>query len=371
MADEELRDWLALTLVPGLGPRLTDMLMQHFRTPAAIRRADEHALRAVPHVGDKLSSQFAAALRTVDVDAELELMRQFGVTALVKGTPEYPRHLTTIDDAPPVLYVRGAFSPADVNAVAVIGSRACTSYGLRITKRLCVELAKNGYTVVSGLARGIDGEAHKGALEGGGRTVAVLAGGLSKIYPPEHKELAERVAASGALISETPMAMAPQPGMFHARNRLISGLALGVVVVEANERSGTLITAGHAAEQNRELFAFPGNVDSAASGGTLALIRNHGAKLIRNIDDLLEDLQRFPTTPPPPEPSAEQPAEAGPPPGMDEAQGRAWAFLTEVRHFDVLMREMAMTVPELTRVLMGMEMKKWVRRLPGNQYERR
>src|SRR5262249_9798118 len=159
-----------------------------------------------------------------------------------------PRLLAEIPDAPHLLYVRGGLVPADGNAVAVVGSRQCSSYGKRLAEQIAGGLARAGFTVVSGLARGIDGIAHRAALGAGGRTIAVLAGGLSEIYPPEHVELAESVTRAGALLSEAPMGMAPQRGMFHSRNRLISGLARAVVIVEANEKSGALITAGHAAE---------------------------------------------------------------------------------------------------------------------------
>jgi len=371
--EAEVRDWLALSLVPGLGPRLTASLIEHFGNVANARRATVNELRVVPKIGEGLSRQFYDALQSVDVEAELHLMREHGVHVVIRGTPAYPTHLNTIHDAPWVLYVKGVLSPADINAVAVIGSRICTPYGKRVTAKLCRDLATAGYTVVSGLARGIDGEAHKGALEGGGRTLAVLAGGLSKIYPPEHKELAQKVSKSGALITETPMGMDPQKGMFHARNRLISGLSLGVVVVEANEKSGTLITVSHAAEQNRDVYAFPGNVDSDASGGTLELIRNQGAKLIRGIDDLLEDIQGIRTRPvvameaPTPVPTV-------PPPPvipLDENQRKVFDLLTEAKHFDEILNSTNLSFPELTRLLMQMEMKKIVRRIPGNRYERR
>src|SRR5207247_2643174 len=187
------------------------------------------------------------------------------------------------------------------------GSRSCTSYGRRIAERIGHDLARAGWTVVSGLARGIDGAAHRGALQAGGRTLAVLAGGLSRIYPPEHQDLAAEVAASGALLTEAPMRMEPMAALFPQRNRIISGLSRAVVIVEAADKSGALITARLAAEQGREVFAVPGPVDSAASAGSLHLLRQ-GAKLVRNADDILEDLHALPaldpiaSTPPPPGP---------------------------------------------------------------------
>jgi DNA processing protein len=373
---DDLIDLLALTLVPGLGPRLTAALLERFGSASAARRANVFELNQVPHVGSKLAAQFAEALAAVDVAEEVERLRQFGVRLVALGTPEYPPALATIPDPPHLLYAHGTLLPADANAVAIVGSRQCTPYGKRATEKLAAGLARAGFTVVSGLARGNDACAHRGALDGGGRTLAVLAGGLSTIYPPEHAGLANEVAAAGALLSETPMAMQPQRGMFHARNRLISGLARAVVVVEANDRSGALITARHAAEQGREVFALPANADSPTSAGSLRLLRT-GARLIRDIDDLLEDLNGLPT--PAPQEAAEEEAENVPdvpaapakPPGLEPIPSRIWDFLGEPRHVDEITRELGLPVAEVGRALMLMEMKKQARWLPGNMYERR
>jgi DNA processing protein len=225
-------------------------------------------------------------------------------------------------------------------------------------------MAKNvSRDVPSGLARGIDAAAHRGALKASGRTLAVLAGGLSCIYPPEHADLALEIQAAGALISEASMAMEPLAALFPNRNRLISGLSLGVVVVEAAERSGALITASRAGDQGRTVFAVPGPVDSAASGGTNDLIRK-GAILIRSADDIREELEGVQ--------AGAAPVLAEPSPALDEVQMRVWQFLAEkLRHMDELTRHLGLAVPEVARTLMVLEMKKVVRRLPGNVYERR
>jgi DNA processing protein len=281
---------------------------------------------------------------------------------LALGTAEYPALLQELPDPPHLLYVRGRLEARDGRAVALVGSRHCTGYGRRVTELLARGLAQRGYTVVSGLARGIDGVAHRAALQAGGRTVAVLAGGLSRIYPPEHAELAGEVQTAGALLTESPMHMEPMAGMFPARNRLISGLARAVVIVEAAEKSGALITASHAANQGRPVFAVPGPVDSAASGGTNALIRK-GAILVRGVDDILEELEgvRAPTAS----------ATVEPPPGLDDVQQRVWEFLAErPRHLDEMVQHLALPVSQLSGMLMLLEMRKVVRRLPGNQYER-
>jgi DNA processing protein len=229
-------------------------------------------------------------------------------------------------------------------------------------------LAQAGFTIISGLARGIDGCAHLGALQAKGRTLAVLAGGLAKIYPPEHTDLAEEIIQSGALITESAMRMEPMAGMFPARNRIISGLARAVVVVEAGNKSGALITASHAAEQGRDVFAIPGPVDSPASEGTLELIRK-GAKIIRNADDILEDLRGIV-----PKKSAKK-SEGSVPlplPDLNEFQQRIWNFLSDgPKHVDELTRLLAVPVGELSSNLLLMEMKRIIRRLPGNTFERR
>jgi DNA processing protein len=229
--------------------------------------------------------------------------------------------------------------------------------------------------VSSGLARGIDGCAHRGALQAGGRTLAVLAGGLARIYPPEHKELAGQVAAAGALLSEAAMAMEPLAGMFPARNRILSGLSRAVVIVEAAEKSGALITASHAADQGRPVLAVPGPVDSPASGGTHALIRD-GAILCRGAQDVLEELEGVSAaTAPAGRDAAAAPSgpsvPAAPPPGLDEGQRRVWDALAEgPRHVDELVQGLGLGVPQLSGMLLLLEMRKVVRRLPGNRYER-
>ncbi|HEX4607290.1 MAG TPA: DNA-processing protein DprA [Urbifossiella sp.] len=385
-AQDSIRDHLALALIPGLGPKLTAALLARFGSAAAARQATAAQLRSIPHIGDKTAGEMAAALRTVDVAPELALLDRHGVTPVPLGFPGYPPPLAALANMPPLLYVRGAWTEADANAVGIVGSRACTAYGKRMAAEIARGLARAGVTVVSGLARGIDGAAHRGALEAGGRTIAVLAGGLSSIYPPEHADLAAEVANAGALVTETPMTVAPQPGMFPARNRFISGLSRGVVVVEANIKSGALITVDHALEQGKEVFAVPGPTDSPASAGCLELIRK-GARLVRSADDILDDLKGIAATEwgaagkkpqtgngklePQPTLFAEPPAPPPPPVNLDPAQQGVWDLLASKRHADELAREAGVGSGELARVLMQLELKRLIRRLPGNYYERR
>jgi DNA processing protein len=359
----DVRDLLALRLVPGLGPRLTAALLERFGSAGAALRASAEELQQVPHIGGKLARDLAESMRSADVAAELECIERHHVRLVAQGGADYPAALATIHDPPPLLYVRGTLEARDADAVALVGSRHCTPYGKRVAERLAGELARAGWTVVSGLARGIDGCAHRGALKAGGRTLAVLAGGLSRIYPPEHAELAGQVEAQGALMSEAAMSMEPLAALFPPRNRIISGLSRAVVIVEANEKSGALITAGQAAEQGRTVFAVPGPIDSPASAGTNALLRQ-GAVLVRGVEDLMEELVGVRT--------AVAPARAAePPPGMDDVQRRVWDFLAEQpRHLDEMAQGLGLAVSQLSGVLLMLEMKKVVRRLPGNRYER-
>jgi DNA processing protein len=302
-------------------------------------------------------------MRRADVPGELELMAREGVRLLVRGGVDFPALLQDIPDPPHLLYLRGTLLPQDSRAVALVGSRQSTAYGRRITERLATDLTRAGFTIVSGLARGIDGIAHRAALKAGGRTIAVLAGGLSKIYPPEHTELAREVEAAGAVLTEAAMRMEPMATMFPARNRLISGLARGVVVIEAAARSGALITARHAAEQGHPVFAVPGPLDSPLSAGTHHLVRQ-GAILIRGVDDILEELEGIK--------SPVRPAPSQPKPEMDDIQRRIWEFLQEgPRHIDEMAQQLSVSLPQLSAALVALEMKRAIQRLPGNKYERR
>jgi DNA processing protein len=388
----DVNDHLALALIPGLGPKLTAALLARFGSPAAALRATAAELLGIPHVGEKLAQSLAAALRAVDTGRELALLEKHGVRPVPLGSPDYPAPLAAVPAPPPLLYFRGAWLEADARAVGLVGSRACTAYGRKMAEQIARGLARAGFTIISGLARGIDGVAHRAALDAGGRTIAVLAGGLTSIYPPEHADLAEQVAKQGALVTETPMTVAPQPGMFPARNRIISGLSRAVVVVEANAKSGALITATHAGEQGREVFAVPGAADSPASAGCLELIRK-GARLVRGADDVIEDLQGIAAPDfnalarevskasggrkPPVALEEEQGADAPrspqptPPPALDVVQQRVYDALSSRRHADELSRELGVPAGDLARTLMQLELKKVVRRLPGNFYERR
>jgi len=264
---------------------------------------------------------------------------------------------------------------ADERSVAIVGSRHCTAYGRRLATRLAEGLVNAGWAVVSGLARGIDAAAHQGALAAGGRTVAVLAGGLAKIYPPEHGELAESIVAKGALLSEMPMAVAPLPELFPRRNRIISGLSRATVIVEAALKSGALITARLAADQGREVLAVPGPVDSEASAGPNQLIRN-GATLVRSVEDVLEALDALPelaSTASETEaaPVTKPAASSEPPPNLTPLQLQLWQALgTSGAVIDEIVQTTTLSVSEINGALLMMELTGKVRRLPGNRFAR-
>ena len=286
---DELVDSLRLSMVSGVGPLLRKALIERFGSPAAVLAAGKNELQAVDGIGPKIAARIVAAVEEIDAESELQLAAEHGIDVLTEADDRYPRPLREIHDPPGVLFRCGESNPQDEMAIAIVGTRHATRYGLAQAERLGGSLARLGFTIVSGLARGIDAAAHRGALEAGGRTIAVLAGGVLNIYPPEHARLAEEIAERGGIVSEAPPRMVPISGAFPQRNRIISGLSLGTIVVEAADRSGALITARHAYEQNREVFAVPGPIDSRMSRGCHALIKD-GAKLLETVDDVLAEL---------------------------------------------------------------------------------
>lgn len=287
---DDLLDEVRLASVRGVGPMIRGRLIEALGSAGAALGAGGRELTAVRGVGQALVAAVGRAPTREAAAAMLAAAAERGIRVLTPGMAEYPPGLREIHDPPPVLYCRGEVLPADERAVAVVGTRRATRYGLRQTELLTRGLAAAGVTIVSGLARGVDGVAHRAAVEAGGRTLAVLAGGLSRIYPPEHEGLAEGVAARGALLAEAPPPMPPMSGSFPQRNRIVSGMSLAVLVIEAAERSGALITARHAAEQGRDVFALPGPIDSVASRGCHRLIQE-GAKLVTSVEDVLEEVE--------------------------------------------------------------------------------
>lgn len=286
----DLKYWLGFNLVKGIGSAKMQALHDYYGSMAAAWSADPETLRRLG-LDQRAIVALQEARETIDLDVQVSQAEAAGVTVLTWESPGYPSYLREVPSSPPLLFVRGELSQADRWAVAVVGTRRLTAYGRQVTKELVVALAHNGVTVVSGLARGIDGIAHKAALDAGGRTIAVLGCGVDVVYPPENRQLAEEILSEkrGALVSEYPMGTQPEGRNFPPRNRIISGLSLGVIIVEAGDRSGALITASFALEQDREVFAVPGNINSPASIGPNRLIQQ-GAKLVTCVEDVLEEL---------------------------------------------------------------------------------
>ena len=288
-ASSEKDDAIRLSLVPGVGPRTYQNLLDAFGDAESVLRTGSSKLQRVQGVGAKLAQQIAEARETIDIAELQKLCSDNRIEILSRADGAYPNLLKEIHDPPNILFAQGSLLPEDSLAIAIVGSRHATRYGTSVAESLARALAMAGFTVVSGLARGIDAAAHLGALQAGGRTVAVLGSGLMNVYPSEHKKLAQEIVQQGAVLSESHPLHPPKSGAFPQRNRIVTGMCLGVIVVEAAQRSGALISARLANEQGREVFAVPGQINSRMSRGCHALIRD-GAKLIENVDDVLEEL---------------------------------------------------------------------------------
>jgi DNA processing protein len=355
-------DWVALNLALSPCTLTLRNLLDRFGDPAAIRTAPPGELARVNGMTGRLAARLTDPGLAGTALAELERARRQSIRILVRNDPEYPAILAQLPDPPPLLYMRGDLRVEDDPAVAVVGSRRATAYGLEMARRIASGLAEVGITVVSGMARGIDEAAHLGALEAGGRTLAFLGSGLDRLYPPESRRLAERIAANGAVLSEFPLGTAPRPGNFPVRNRLISGVSRGTVVVEAARRSGSLITARMALEQGREVLAVPGRATTETARGTNRLIQE-GAKLVTTARDVLEEI---PGAPLPPEPE-----EAG---LADDAGGNMILSrmpVDETVGLEDLIAATGMEAGKLLASLLELEMDGRIRPLPGGRYLRR
>jgi DNA processing protein len=285
---EQLVPWLTLKRVPGIGNHLFHRLVSHFGSPDHVLNASGIMLGQVPGMTSRLVSAIQRNRTSDWVLGELERCNSMGYSLITLNDTDYPALLLNLPDPPPVLYCNGSLE-RDLCHIAVVGSRRATAYGKAVTHRLCRDLSTSGVSIVSGMALGIDTAAHLGALNAGGSTVAVLGSGLNRIYPPENRSLFARIAQNGAVLSEFSLDAAPEPHHFPQRNRIISGMALGTVVVEAARRSGSLITARLAAEQGREVYAVPGSIHAPTTRGTHELIRQ-GAKLIETAQDVIEEI---------------------------------------------------------------------------------
>jgi len=365
--DDQILDALRLNSVPGIGPRMQTLLLERFGDPGRALAASGGELLSVDGIGPKLSVAITQARRDPAAENELRRCRELGVRLWLRDEAAYPRPLRDICDPPPILYGRGTYLSQDELAIGIVGSRRATLYGRQQAERFGAGLARAGFTVVSGLARGVDACAHRGALQAGGRTIAVLATGLANIYPPEHAEFAELVVAAGTLLTEAPLDRGPLPGLFPQRNRIISGLSHGVLIVEADRKSGALHTARHAQEQGRQLFVIPGRIDSPASAGCHDLIRD-GATLVQSVDDILQELGPLPA------PVQTAPHETVLTPReltLNEPERLVLqAVPTQPTLVDDVLSRLDLEPPCVLATLTVLEMKRLVRRLPGGQVVR-
>ena len=287
---KNIRNWLKLVRAQGVGSTIFIRLLKHFGSVDAVLGASAYALAKVDGIGSMTAEQICRGRDSFDADKEIELAQKLGIWIINFEDERYPAALKKIYDPPPVLYIKGTLIKSDSLAVAIVGSRGCSHYGSEQASRFAHLLAGAGFTIVSGMARGIDSAAHTGALSADGRTIAVQGCGLAKIFPPENKQLFEKISQSGACISELPLEYEPLAENFPPRNRIIAGLSLAVIVVEAMPRSGALITAKSALENSREVMAVPGRVDSPLSRGPHSLIKQ-GAKLVESVEDVIETLE--------------------------------------------------------------------------------
>ncbi|MCF6157778.1 MAG: DNA-protecting protein DprA [wastewater metagenome] len=286
---KEFEAILRLSMTKGIGARTHKALLEKFGSSEAILDASKQELETVQGVGPKLSAAIREISRNIDIETEIDLAEKKDVQIIPYISDAYPQQLRTLYDPPLVLYIKGSIRKTDILSMAIVGARYCSYYGLSQAERFSRLLAQKGFCIISGMARGIDAAAHRGAIHSDGRTIAILGCGLGVIYPRENMELAGQIARHGALVSELPMNTPPDPRNFPPRNRLISGLSLGVLVVESALNSGSLITARWALEQGKEVFAIPGNIDNAYSKGTHRLIKE-GAKLVEDVADIIQEL---------------------------------------------------------------------------------
>lgn len=355
---KNLRYWVGFNIVRGVGPTRLRALLDYFGDVERAWHAPVEGLRSAG-LDRRSLENLLEARAALDLDRELERIAAVGARVLTWESPGYPRLLREIPDPPPVLYVKGTIVEEDAWAVAVVGTRRASSYGREVTRRLTATLARSGITIVSGLARGIDAEAHRAALKAAGRTIAVLGCGIDRMYPPEHRKLADQIIAHGALVSDYPLGTKPEGSNFPPRNRIISGLSLGVLVTNAGARSGALITADFAAEQGRDVFAVPGSILGRGSAGTNALIRD-GATIVLGPEDILEELNLTMV--------AEQ-AEARQVLPADETEAQLLNHLSaEPTHVDELRQQSGLPISQVTSTLALMELKGMVRQVGGMKY---
>ncbi len=363
---EDIFHWLALSLTPGVGSVLIKRLLDRFKTPEAVFRAPLKELMKIEGLGEKVAGEIQKGPLEKSVKREFSLLERVEGKIIAFNDDAYPKRLKDIYDPPALLYVRGEVRREDELAVAIVGSRKTSPYGRWFTEKIGQDLARHGVTIVSGMARGIDSVAHQGALQGGGRTIAVLGCGIDVIYPSESRDLFYQIIEQGAVLSEFPMGSPPEGGHFPRRNRIISGLSIGVVIVQASAKSGSLITAGYALEQGREVFAVPGNVGAEGSRGTNQLIKE-GAKLVESSEDILEDVL-------PQWRRGRETVSEAETPGRDLAgeEKVLYGLLGETPlHIDAIIRESQLDPGKVSSLLLNLELRGLISQWPGKCFSKK
>jgi len=365
MPQDETYAWLALYLISGLGISAYRNLLAEFGSPGKALDADFASLSRVKGLRKDIARKIVNRDFISDPEAEMRHMKRIGARLLTYRHPGYPPLLGEISSSPVVLYVRGRDIPLDRHWIGVVGSRNPTHYGLKMAENISFALAERGVGVISGMAKGIDTAAHRGCIAAGGATVAVLGTGADRVYPAENIKLMEQIVERGTVISEFPLGSPPEARNFPIRNRIISGIGKGVLVVEATKKSGSLITASFALEQGRDVFAVPGSIESFKSTGTHLLIKQ-GAKLVENAEDILEELGEGTV-------HAEQggpiASERLPLPELDEPERRLYDIVGEYpMHIDQIVRLSGLSSGEVSSALMRLELKELVKQLPGKQF---
>jgi DNA processing protein len=360
--------FVALNMIEHVGPVRVRQLLQHFGDAVAALRASKQQLMGVRGIGEDTAEAISSWERNVDLAAELKRCEEFGCHVVTQDDAEYPELLRQIYDPPIVLYVKGTLTSADKNGVALVGSRQTTHYGIEVARKFGYQLAYVGVTVVSGGARGIDTAAHQGALSAKGRTISVLGTGINIVFPPENAELFARIAESGAVVSQYPFNRKADKQSFAIRNRIVAGMTLGTVVIEANLTSGALITSNFATEYGRQVFAVPGRIDSPRSKGCHDLIKK-GAKLCEGAEDILSEFEYlFPASNKPPSVS-----ETGvlPALALSENEQKVYDALdTEPKPMDDVIRVCGLPASAVSVALLSLEMKRAVRQVPGKLFLR-
>ncbi|MBE9536039.1 MAG: DNA-protecting protein DprA [Proteobacteria bacterium] len=362
--DESIRYWLALLSLEGIGAALAGRLVRRFTSPRQVFSASTDALVSVSGISNRIAANISGFSQWEKIDGELEKAGRLGIDIVSREDSRYPRNLLNIPSPPPLLYIKGEFAAEDELALAIVGSRSASRYGIEAARKFSERLVKGGVTIISGMARGVDTIAHLAALEGEGRTIAVLGCGLDVIYPPENRKLFERIAQKGAIISEFPLGTVPDAVNFPRRNRIISGLSLGVIVVEASLKSGSLITARYAIEQGRDVYAIPGNINSSGSKGTNRLIKD-GAKLVDAPEEVLADIL------PQYMPSAPERAKKERQFEMSDEERQLFDIIDgEPLHIDDLAGKSGLDMAQLSSSLLSLELMGAVTQHPGKNFTR-